>query len=71
MDELYKKSLSCTGSTEKFRSWILTKNRERLYLYGQMNSVWQDYTIRTYITLTDITAFAEQEQALLDRTTTQ
>jgi len=67
MDETYKKSLAPGKPAIKFQSWILCKNGEKRYIYGQMNSMHHGNKISTFITLTDVTAFAEREQALMDR----
>ncbi|WP_157677558.1 PAS domain-containing protein [Methanoregula boonei] len=67
MGETYKKSLAPGEPAIKFQSWILCKNGEKRCIYGQMNSVRHSDAISTYITLTDVTAFAEHEQDLMDR----
>ena len=67
MDNLYNKSLACPGRAEKFQIWLACKNGEQRCIYGQMNSLRQDDNVITYVTLTDVTAFAEHEQALIDR----
>jgi len=67
MDELFRKSRTCTEPPAKFQSWILCKNGERRCMYGQINSVRHGDIISTYITMTDITAFAQREQELTDR----
>lgn len=67
MDDLYNKSLACPGRAEKFQSWLACKNGEKRCVYGQMNSLRQDDKVITYVTLAEVTAFAEHEQALIDR----
>jgi len=67
MDERYKKSLECPGCGEKFQSWLTRKDGEKRCLYGQMNTLSQEDKVITYVTVTDVTAFAEHEQALNDR----
>ena len=67
MDELYRKSITCREPPARFQSWMLCKNGERRCIYGQINSVRHGETISTYITMTDVTAFAQREQELLDR----
>lgn len=67
MDELYRKSITCTEPPAKFQSWMLCKNGEKRCIYGQINSVRHGDTISTYITMTDVTAFAQREQELLER----
>jgi PAS domain S-box-containing protein len=67
MDELYRKSMTCTEPPAKFQSWMLCKNGEKRCIYGQINSVQNGETISTYITMTDVTAFAQREQELMDR----
>jgi len=70
MDKLYKKSQTCTEPPAKFQSWIHGKNGERQCIFGHINSVRQGDTISTYITITDVTAFAQREQELLDKIVT-
>jgi len=67
MDELFRKSQTCTEPPAKFQSWMLCKNGEKRCMYGQINSVRHGETISTYITMTDVTAFAQREQELMDR----
>ena len=67
MEELAKKSMTCTGPPVAFQSWIRCKNGERRYIYGHINSVRHEETISTYITMTDVTAFALREKELLDQ----
>jgi PAS domain S-box-containing protein len=67
MDELFRKSMTCTEPPAKFQTWMLCKNGEKRCLYGQINSVRHGDTISTYFTMTDVTAFAQREQELLDR----
>jgi PAS domain S-box-containing protein len=67
MEELAKKSMTCTGPPVAFQSWIRCKNGERRYIFGHINSVRHEETISTYITMTDVTEFAQREQELLAR----
>jgi len=67
MDELYRKSIACTEPPAKFQSWMLCKNGEKRCIYGQINSVRHEKTVSTYITMTDVTAFAQREQELLEQ----
>lgn len=67
MDELYRKSITCTEPPAKFQSWMLCKNNEKRCIYGQINSVRHGDIVSTYVTMTDVTVFAQREQELLDR----
>jgi len=67
MDELYRKSIACTEPPAKFQSWMLCKNGAKRCIYGQINSVRHEKTVSTYITMTDVTAFAQREQELLEQ----
>jgi len=67
MDELYRKSIACTEPPAKFQSWMLCKNGEKRCIYGQINSVRHEKTVSTYITMTDVTAFAQREQELREQ----
>jgi len=67
IDDLYKKSLTCTEPPAKFQGWVLCKNGERRCIYGHINSVRHGDTVSTYIIMTDVTEFATREQELLDR----
>ncbi|HNX17509.1 MAG TPA: PAS domain S-box protein [Methanoregula sp.] len=67
MDELFRKSLTCTEPPAKYQCWILCKNGERRCIYGQINSVKHGDIISTYLTMTDVTAFAQREQELTGR----
>jgi len=67
MDELFRKSQTCTEPPAKFQSWMLCKNGEKRCIYGQINSVRHGDTVSTYVTMTDVTAFAQREQELMDR----
>jgi len=64
---LLKESILCTGPPATFKSWIRCKNGERRYIYGHINSVRHGVTVSTYITMTDVTAFALREKELLDQ----
>ncbi|MFZ1898182.1 PAS domain S-box protein [Methanoregula sp.] len=64
---LLKKSMTCTGPPAAFQSWILCKNGEKRCIYGHINSVRHNEIVSTYITMTDVTAFALREQELLDQ----
>jgi PAS domain S-box-containing protein len=64
---LLKKSITCSGPPVTFQSWILCKNGERRCIYGHINSVRHNDTVSTYITITDVTEFAQREQELLAR----
>lgn len=70
MDKLYEKSQTCTEPPAKFQSWIHGKNGERRCIFGHINSVRHGDTISTYITITDVTAFAQRELELLDKIVT-
>jgi len=70
MDELMRKSRTCTEPPAKFQGWILCKNGERRCMYGQINSVRHGDIVSTYFTMTDVTAFAQREQELIDRIAT-
>ena len=59
--------MTCTGPPVSFQSWIRCKNGEKQCIYGHINSVRHGETVSTYITMTDVTAFALREQELLDR----
>lgn len=67
MDELYRKSITCTEPPAKFQNWLQRKDGEKRCIYGQINSVRHGDTVSTYVTMTDVTAFAQREQELLDR----
>jgi len=67
MDELFRKSMTCTEPPAKFQTWMLCKNGEKRCIYGQINSVRHGDTVSTYFTMTDVTAFAQREQDLMDR----
>jgi len=67
MMNLLKKSMTCSEPPLSFQSWILCKNGEKRSIYGHINSVRLGETISTYITVTDVTAFALREKELLDR----
>ncbi|HVP96848.1 PAS domain S-box protein [Methanoregula sp.] len=66
IEELYKKSL---GGVEpaQFRSRLRCKNGESRHVFGHINSVRYGGTISTYITMTDVTEFAQREQDLQNR----
>jgi PAS domain S-box-containing protein len=64
---LLKKSMTCTGPPIAFQSWILCKDGEKRCIYGHINSVRHKEIVSTYITMTDVTAFALREQELLDQ----
>lgn len=64
---LLKKSMTCTEPLASFQSWIECKNGEKRRIYGHINSVRHGETVSTYITMTDVTAFALREKELLDR----
>jgi len=64
---LLKDSLTCTGPPVTFQSWIHCKDGEKRCIYGHINSVRHGETVSTYITMTDVTAFALREQELLDQ----
>ena len=64
---LLKKSMTCTEPLATFQSWIDCKNGENKCIYGHINSVRHGETVSTYITMTDVTAFALREQELLDQ----
>ncbi|ABS55575.1 putative PAS/PAC sensor protein [Methanoregula boonei 6A8] len=66
IEELYTKSVAGAGPAQ-FRSWVRCKNGESRFVYGHINSVSSGQTVSTYITMTDITEFAQREQALQDR----
>jgi PAS domain S-box-containing protein len=67
MTDLLKRSMTCTGPPATFQSWILCKDGEKRCIYGHINSVRHGETVSTYITMTDVTAFALREQALTGR----
>lgn len=67
VDELFRKSRTCTEPPAKFQGWILCKNGEKRCMYGQINSVRHGDIVSTYFTMTDVTAFAQREQELIDR----
>ena len=67
MMSLLKRSMTCTEPPASFQSWIHCKNGEKQCIYGHINSVRHGETVSTYITMTDVTAFALREQELLDR----
>ena len=67
MEELAKKSMTATGPPVTFQSWICCKDGEKRYIYGHINSVRHGETISTYMTMTDVTAFALREKELLDQ----
>ncbi len=62
-----KKSMTCTGPPVTFQSWIRCKDGEKRCIYGHINSVRHGVTVSTYITMTDVTAFALREKELLDQ----
>ena len=67
IEELYKRSLAGAEPPAHFQSWLRCKNGELRYVYGHINSVRNNETVSTYITLTDVTEFARREQELLER----
>ena len=62
-----KKSMTCTEPPVTFQSWIRCKDGEKRCIYGHINSVRHGVTVSTYITMTDVTAFALREKELLDQ----
>lgn len=70
MDQLFRKSQTCTEPPAKFQTWMLCKNGEKRCIYGQVNSVRHGDTVSTYFTMTDVTAFAQREQELMGRIAT-
>jgi PAS domain S-box-containing protein len=62
-----KKSMTCTGPPVTFQSWMRCKDGEKRCIYGHINSVRHGETVSTYITMTDVTAFALREKELLDQ----
>jgi PAS domain S-box-containing protein len=65
--ELLKNSVSGTSPEAEFQVWVLCKNGSRRCIYGHINSMQRGNTVSTHLTMTDITALAERERALLDR----
>ncbi len=70
MMDLLKKSMTCTEPPLTFQSWIRCKDGEKRCIYGHVNSVRHGETVSTYITMTDVTAFALREKELSDQIST-
>ena len=67
VDELYRKSRSCTDPPATFQTRLRCKNGEKRYVYGQINSIRHGNDISTYVIITDVTTFARRELDLLNR----
>ena len=67
MTGILKKSITCKEPPAAFQSWILCKDGEKRYIFGHIKSVRHQETVSTYITMTDVTAFALREKELLDQ----
>jgi PAS domain S-box-containing protein len=67
LDELLKNSIAGAAPAAEFKAWILCKNGENRCIYGRLTSTQHGGAVSTFLTMTDITAFAQRERALLDR----
>jgi PAS domain S-box-containing protein len=67
IEELLKNSIAGTAPAAEFQVWVLCKNGDRRCIHGRINSMRRGDTLSTYLTMTDLTTFAERERALLDR----
>ena len=67
-DGLLKKPIDGIMPATEFQVGVLCKNGESRCIYGRITSTQEGEALSTYLTMTDITAFAERERALLGRT---
>jgi len=69
IEEIIKNTLPDSPVPGEFKVWIQRKDGMKRFIHGKVTAAEQSGRVSTYITMTDITGFAEREQALCDQIT--